>query len=67
MDQKNKNYRVPDFIVNIYKNKFFTLFFLFTILIYGDINISLTLFISILWVILGQIIYDQELLVKYLD
>ncbi len=67
MDQKNKNYTIPNFIVNIYKNKFFTLFFLFTILIYGDINISLTLFITILWIILGQIIYDQELLVKYLD
>lgn len=67
MNQKSKNYTVRNIIVNIYKNKFFTLFFLFTILIYGDKNISLTLFVTILWIILGQTIHDQELLVKYLD
>ena len=49
-------------IIIIYKNPIFKLVFLFSIYLYGEKDIVLTLLISLYYIYLGQIIQEKELL-----
>lgn len=57
-----KNFKIPIYIIKIYKNNLFKIFFLFTLLFFGNKNIPLTLALAINWVGLNQKIQEQELL-----
>lgn len=56
--------KIPKIIINIYNDRIFTLFFLFSLLFFGNKNIKLTLILAIIWIFIGQIINEQELLIN---
>ena len=63
MDENN--YEIPIYVINLYKNKFFKLFYLFTLYFYCDCYPELTLFLAFIWVYLNKKINEQELTELY--
>jgi hypothetical protein len=58
----NKNINIPDFLVDIYNNRYYQMMFLLAILLFGNQNIPLSLFLSLNWILLGNKIQENHLL-----
>lgn len=56
------NKKIPSIIINIYKNPIFKIIFLFSLYVYGNYNIPISLFLTLNYIGLGQIIQEKELM-----
>ena len=58
----NKDINIPDFLVDIYNNRYYQMMFLLALLFFGKKNIPLSLFLSLNWILLGNKIQEKHLL-----
>ena len=58
----NRDINIPDFLIDNYNNRYIQMMFLLAILLFGNQNIPLSLFLSLNWMLLGYKIQENQLL-----
>jgi|688.fasta_scaffold1999879_2 hypothetical protein len=58
----NRDINIPEFLIDNYNNRYIQMMFLLALLFFGNQNISLTIFLSLNWVLLGYKIQKNQLL-----
>ena len=58
----NRDINIPDFLIENYNNRYIQMIFLLALLCFGNQNTSLSLFLSLNWILLGYKIQKNQLL-----
>jgi hypothetical protein len=58
----NRDINIPDFLIDNYNNRYIQMMFLLALLLFGNQNISLSMFLSLNWILLCYKIQKSQLL-----